>query len=69
MYYVILYILRIAEENKFKSNQINDSRRLLKRHYLITKLYFHIKLKGKFPQTTMWIEYVESSLSNPTVEV
>ena len=26
-------------------------------------------LKGKFPQTTMWIEWVESNFTNPTVKV
>ena len=26
-------------------------------------------LKGKFPQTTMWIGWVESNFANPTVEV
>ena len=26
-------------------------------------------LKGKFPQTTMWIGWVESNFTNPTVKV
>ena len=26
-------------------------------------------LKGKFPQTTMWIEWVEGNFTNPTVKV
>ena len=27
------------------------------------------ELKGKFPQTTMWIEWVEGNFTNPTVKV
>ena len=32
-------------------------------------LYDWRKLKGKFPQTTMWIEWVEGNFTNPTVKV
>ena len=28
-----------------------------------------VSLKGKFPQTTMWIGWVESTFTNPTVKV
>ena len=28
-----------------------------------------IQLKGKFPQTTMWIRWIESNFTNPTVKV
>ena len=34
---------------------------------IIIKYLF--KLKGKFPQTTMWIGWVESNFRNPSVEV
>ena len=30
---------------------------------------FMIILKGKFPQTTMWIEWVEGNFTNPAVKV
>ena len=28
-----------------------------------------LELKGKFPQTTMWIGWIESNFTNPTVKV
>ena len=30
--------------------------------------YWTIPLKGKFPQTTMWIGWVESTFRNPTIK-
>ena len=32
-------------------------------------MYICHNLKGKFPQTTMWIGWVESNFTNPTVKV
>ena len=38
---------------------------------LICKMKYHFPffLKGNFPQTTMWIRWVESNFTNPTVKV
>ena len=35
----------------------------------VSLMYLCVMLKGKFPQTTMWIGWVESNFTNPIVKV
>ena len=39
------------------------------RQFQIWSHYWSLPLKGKFPQTTMWIGWVESNFTNPSVKV
>ena len=66
---------------KLRSNMLQLIQQLSHHHdgYNYTALYLKKKptnmaittapLKGKFPQTTMWIGWVESNFTNPTVKV